>query len=193
MAARQSAILAALCCLLGLGSASLALADHFQQKLDRAAAGWPLADFELTDQRGAPFTRDNLQGRWTLLLLENEPCEAPCEAALRALAGLFQRIQSTQAVRAMQVVLVSPQRDEPPGKLGQYVESHDPRFLSARGPRATWQGLADDLGVAGGSRYRGTSGLIWLIGPDGIVRVQFLPPYNVPLLTAEVLKIRARR
>jgi hypothetical protein len=32
-----------------------------------------------------------------------------------------------------------------------------------------------------------------VIGPDGILRAELLPPYDVLLLTAEFMKIRSRR
>lgn len=193
----------ALCCALSAGSATPALADRLPQQVNRASAGWPVGDFALTDHRGVPFTQENLRGRWTLLLLEDSGCSAPCEAALSALAGLFRRIHATEAIRTMQVVLVaSDPYGDPDAQPGQDLVRFDPRFIAAQGTRPTLQGLAHDLGVTlpgpaneapSGRVSRSGAGSIWVIGPDGILRTELLPPFDVPLLTAEFMKIRARR
>jgi len=192
-------------CLAWLGYAlSLgAVADRLPQQVNTASAGWPLGAFALTDHRGAPFTQENLRGRWTLLLLEDDRCGAPCDSALSALAGLFQRIHATQAIRTTQVVLILPDpHGNPSERLGQYLARFDPRFIAALGSRPTLQRLADDLGVAppgfaneaSSKRVsRNGAGSIWVIGPDGILRTELLPPFDVLLLTAEFMKTRARR
>jgi protein SCO1/2 len=191
--------LAWLCCALNAVSAMPALADRSPQQVNRTSAGWPVGDFALTDHRGVPFTQENLRGRWTLLLLEDGRCGAPCEAALSALAGLYRRIHATAAIRTMQVVLVvSDPHGGPGAQPGQDLARFDPRFIGAQGARPTLQGLAHDLGVsanaaASGNVSHGEAGSIWVIGPDGILRAELLPPFDVQLLTAEVMKTRARR
>jgi protein SCO1/2 len=201
---QRAARVAWLCCALSLGFGTPALADHPVQRVNTASAGWPIGGFALVDPRGAPFTQDNLYEHWTLLLLEADGhCGAPCDAALSALAGLVQRIHATRAIKSVQVVLVSPAADgSPPERMGQHLARLDPRFIAAAGSRSTLQRLADDLGVAlpglaseasPTSLYRSGTGSIWVIGPDGILRTELLPPFDVLLLTAEFMKTRARR
>jgi protein SCO1/2 len=196
---RPAPCLAWLGCALILVASAPALADRLPQQLSLAVAGWPLGDFSLTDQRGAPFTQENLRGRWTLLLLQDGRCGEPCTSALSALAGLYRRIHATEAIKTLQVVLVqADSRGDPPAQPGPDLAHFDPRFIGACGSRATLQGLADDLGVAPGEEASGRAsrsgaGSIWLIGPDGILRGELLPPFDAWLLTAEVMKIRSRR
>jgi len=189
--------LAWLCAALGLAHIAPALADHPLQRVNPAAAGWPLGPFALVDHHGAPFTRENLRGRWTLLLLGDSRCGEPCEAALSALAGMYRRIGQTQAIKTMQVVLISPDpQGDPPERLGQYLARFDPRFIGALGSRPSLRGLADDLGVARpgpANDSRSGTGSIWVIGPDGILRSELLPPFDVLPLTAEFMRTRARR
>lgn len=199
---RRAACLVWLGCAISLAYATPVLAGRLPQQVNLATAGWPLGDFVLTDHRGAPFTQENLRGRWTLLLLE-EACGAPCEAALTALAGVYRRIGQTQAIRTLQVVLVLPAPDgAPPERLGKNLARFDPRFIGALGSRPSLQGLADDLGTAlpGSASEAPSSGIsrsgagsIWLVGPDGILRGELLPPFDVRLLTAELMRTRARR
>lgn len=197
---KRAAALAWLCTL-ALGCTA-ALAERAPQRVNRASAGWPLGAFVLNDHRGLPFTEARLSGRWTLLLLGDRGCGTPCDAALTAVAGLIQRIRETRAVESVQVVMVSPAPgDEPARWLGPYLARFDPRFIGVHGPSSALQGLAADLGATlpdtqgeapppGGSPAAGS---IWVVGPDAILRGELLPPFDVRLLTAEFLKIRARR
>lgn len=68
---KRAACLTWLCCALSLGAITPALANRLPQQVNQASAGWPLGNFALTDHHGAPFTQENLRGRWTLLLLED--------------------------------------------------------------------------------------------------------------------------
>jgi len=200
---KRVACLAWLCCALSAGSATPSLAGRLPQQVNQASAGWPVGDFALTDHRGATFTQENLRGRWTLLLLEDSGCSTPCEAALSVLSGLYRRIHATAAIRTMQVVLVvSEPLGDPGAQPGQDLARFDPRFIGAQGAQPTLQGLAHDLGVAlpgpanetsSGSVTRSGAGSIWVIGPDGILRAELLPPFDVQLLTAAFMKTRARR
>jgi protein SCO1 len=189
--------IAPLVCSLVLGVP--ALAHHGkEQHANRGSERWPVDAFSLTDQRGQAFTQDHLQGRWTFVLFGDTRCGEPCSAALTALTGMLQRIARTEAVKTTQVVFVSldPQRDTAQ-RLGRYLAEFDSRLVGGTGSPATLRRLADDLGVGGqvaGSApdatpsYRGS---LVLIGPDATVRVEYLPPFDVLLLTADYLKTRA--
>ena len=170
---------------------SVALAGHNPvQTVNRSAAGWPVGDFALTDDRGRPFTQDRLRGRWTFVVLGDTQCAEPCAAPLAALAGMRRRIAGTEALKATQVVFVSldPQRDTPQ-RLREYVAPFDSSFVGATGPNAILASLSDDLGLHG--EAPALQGALVLLGPDGVVRAQYLPPFDVPLLTADYLKTRA--
>jgi protein SCO1/2 len=206
-AAARFADLRRLLCIVAVLSAAPALADHGSvQKHNRAAAGWPLPTFALVDHRGGPFTDRNLQGRWSFLLFGDLRCGEPCNAALAALRGMTERIARTQAVKQVQVVFISldPERDEP-SALRRYLSEFGAHFIVVTGPRATLQQLVEETGVGAGIRETGGiepagalsaaprySGSLLLIGPDGVIRIEFLPPFDVKRLTAEFLKIRAR-
>jgi protein SCO1 len=193
----RNACLAWLCFTLGFAAMTPVLADPARLQQVDHSAGWPLGPFTLVDHRDSDFTQANLQGRWTFLLLGDTRCGEPCVAALSALDGLYRRIGRTQAIKTTQVVFVSWDSDgDTPARLARYLEPYDPRFIGVTGASPTLDKLADDLGVplspTESADARGHLGSIWLIGPDGVIRVRFLPPYDVPLLTAEYLKTRLR-
>lgn len=154
-----------------------------------------IGEFILTDQYGAAFTQEHLQGRWTFLLLGDSRRDESCTAALPALSAMFRRIASTRVVRLTQVLFVSldPKHDSS-DKLAEYLTAFDSRFIGASGNRENLTRLAEDLNPPGAPPGAGgKAGSLWLIGPDGIVRGEFLPPYDVLQLTERFLKTRIGR
>lgn len=161
-----------------------------EQPVRRELAGWALASFALTDQDGRPFTQDQLLGHWTFVLLGDvSSCGSTCDAALTALAGLFQRLAPTQKLQSTQVLFVSLDPQDTPPRLRSYLAAYDRRFIGLTGPSATLQQLADDLGANSGqpAHYAGS---LLLVGPDATVRVEYMPPFDVRRLTAAYLRAR---
>jgi protein SCO1/2 len=173
--------------------------DH-QQRVNHAAAGWPVEPFTLTDQRGQAFAHERLQGQWTFVVVGGTRCGTPCTDALSALAGLYRRVGATQVLKTTQVLFVSldPQRDGPQ-RLRDFLSPYDPRFIGATAAPPVLARLADDLTVSRNPRDETgrtpspRPSAIVLVGPDGSVRAEYLPPYDVLLLTADYLKTRLRK
>jgi protein SCO1/2 len=183
--------------LLGVGSMASVYAEPAgRQRTSRLTGGWPVDDFVLIDQHGRAFTQEHLIGQWTFVLLGDTRCGAPCAAALTALAGMRQRIAGTTRVKTTQVLFVSLAQDSTE-ELRRYLAPYDEHFVGAIGPPQTVAKLADELGIAAAvpvsSRAapgRNYTGALSLIDPDGIVWGQFLPPFEVTMLTARYLKTR---
>jgi protein SCO1/2 len=187
---------------LGLAAITPALAHHNEaQRVNRVTEGWPTDAFSLLDHHSKEFTQDRLRGRWTFVLLGDTHCAEPCVAALSALAGMCRRIAPTEALRTTQVLFISldPERDTPT-RLQKYLATFDERFIGATGSKQTLRRLVDDLNAPTAAQAElvssgnsGYSGSLLLIGPDGVVRAEFLPPFDMLRLTAEYLKTRARK
>lgn len=196
--------LALLVAVLGLGVVPLSSARHgASQPVNRASAGWPVDRFTLTDQHGKPFTEQRLEGRWTFVLLGDTRCGEPCAAALAALRGMCERIARTEALKTTQVLFVSldPNRDAS-DRLREYMAPYDEHFVAASASKETLESFVDELGAVDSlAADRGSPpvndhrypGSLFLVGPDGVVRGEFLPPFDIKLLTAQYLKTRARR
>ena len=175
-------------------------ADHGRvQRRDPALAGWPLSDFHLLDQRGAPLSLEHLHGWWTFLLVGDSRCARPCTEALSALAGLYARIARTDALATTRVLFVSLDERDTPADLRRFLGRYPSRFIGASGHGRS---LADDLGVPYPEPGRGDpptgdtvgyDGSIWLVDPEGIIQARMIPPFDVPLLTAEYMRARVRR
>jgi protein SCO1/2 len=176
--------------------AAPASADQAEpQRVDRALEGWMVGDFTLVDQHGNAFTQEHLKDRWTFLLLGDTHCNEPCTAALSALAGMLRRIARADAVKTTQVLFVSldPKRDTPE-KLRRYLAAFDAHFVGATASRETLARLVEDLSPPGAPSGEGRkAGNLLLIGPDVIVRGEFLPPYDVLRLTEGFMKARIGR
>jgi protein SCO1 len=175
--------------------------DGESQQVNLASQGWPVDSFTLVDQYGNAFTQERLRGQWTFVLFGDTHCAQPCTAALSALVAMHQRIARIKAIKTTQVLFVSldPERDTPE-ILRRYLTSFDERFIGASGSLQALKGLTDDLGVslanpfepASSVNHTSYAGSLVLIGPDGVVRAELVPPFDPLLLTAEYLKTRTR-
>lgn len=110
-----------------------------------------IAPFELTDHTGAPFTLDDLQGRWSFLFFGFTNCPDVCPTAMSVLAQAEQRLREIdpQAAERFHGVLVSvdPERDDE-AALAAYVGAFSPRFTGVRGSREQVAELGLQLNVA---------------------------------------------
>jgi protein SCO1/2 len=194
---RAGAVLAAV---LSFAAAAHAAAEPpAAQRVSRTSGGLPVDAFHLIDHHGKPFTEANLLGQWTFIAFGDTQCAAPCAGALAALAGMRDRIAGTSRLKTTQVVFVSVSQ-ESPAELRRYLEPYGEHVIGASGAPRTVARLAEDLGVAaavfGGSVPASSAtggyepGVLSLIDPNGIVWGQFLPPFEVKMLTARYLKTR---
>jgi len=162
-------------------------------KFDRSADGWPVPDFALVDQHGDALTRHRLLGQWTFVLFGDTHCGAPCVHGLVALSALRARIARAQVVHSTHLLFVSldPARDDA-ARLKAYLAPYDGELVAATGSAQALAAVADEFGVHARDAA-GYSGALVLVGPEGLVRAVYLPPYDVRLLTADYLLKRARR
>ena len=177
---------------------ALPVSAHHQrtQHVNRSAKGWPIAPFVLQDHHGEPLTHERLRGQWTFVLLGDTACAAPCIDVLTALTGLLARIARADARKTTQVIFLSldPLHDTRE-RLRDYLAPFDAAFIGGTGPETVLRQVVDDLALKrDGDRAAGDHrGALVLIGPDAVVRVEYLPPYDVMLLTADYMTTRARR
>jgi protein SCO1/2 len=111
-----------------------------------------LAPFELTDHHGQPFTRERLEGHWTLLYFGFTSCPDICPVTLSVLAQAEQALRTLgggELAEGYHVVLVTvdPEKDDA-ATLGKYVEAFSPRFVGVTGTREEIAELATQLNVA---------------------------------------------
>lgn len=105
-------------------------------ELDRKVFDPPVAisGFELTTHLKEPFGPEQLEGKWTLILLGYTNCPDVCPFTLNNLANVTEQLKfQLRPEKVPQVVFigVDPERDAE--NLADYVAHFDPAFLGATG------------------------------------------------------------
>lgn len=145
------------------------------------------ADFSLIDHDGEPFTKADLQGKWSLLFFGYTFCPDICPLTMANLSRFTRSLEGTGLEDDTQVVMVSvdPQRDTPE-KLGQYVHYFDEDYIGATGEYIEVFSLTRQLNVAFGYVPSGKdgeyqvshSGEVILIDPEGHFHGFFKAPQD---------------
>jgi protein SCO1 len=175
------------------------------QQLDRgspqlASGTWlpqakTVADFQLTDTTGRPFTRSDLRGAPTLVFFGFTHCPDVCPGTLLKLA----QVAKHAAVPGLRVLFISvdPQRDTPP-VLGMYVHAFDPKFQGLTGDPRTIAAVARNFGVAvnrvelpGGDYTMDHSAVVFLLDDAARIVAIFTPPFDVAALSTDLGRTRA--
>ena len=157
----------------------------------------PVADFVLADQDGAPFTRRDLEGHWTLLFAGYTHCPDVCPTTLAVMKAVEQRLHDPHL--RMVFVSVDPERDTPE-QLRRYVRYFSPDIVGATGPTAELDKLCGSLGlvymkVAGASPQdyaMDHSAALVLVDPRARIAAYFQPPHKADTLAADLRALLSR-
>jgi protein SCO1/2 len=158
-----------------------------------------LPDFELVDHHGAPFTRERLEGGWTLVFFGFTFCPDICPTTMALLAQLAEQLEGLPEEADTRVVMVSvdPARDTVE-QLAQYVPYFNPDFLGVTGEFLDIHRFATALNtpfrkVPGqGEDYQvDHSANLVLINPRGDYHGFFKAPLDLARLKVTYRSIRA--
>jgi len=167
---------------------------------DLASGTWlprpkPIADFQLTDHLGRPFTAAGLQGRPSLVFFGFTHCPDVCPTTLVKLA----QVKKVGALPGMQVLFVSvdPERDTPTA-LGLYVHVFDPDFIGLTGEPSAIKRIAAEFGVAvnrvdlpGGDYTMDHSAVVFLLDRRGRMVGVFTPPFDIQRMAQDLRRAAA--
>jgi len=185
--------------LIGVGGAAL-VASQSRPARAPGIQGllWPnpivVQPFVLADQRGAPFTVEQLKGRWSFLFFGYTHCPDVCPTTLKILDRVSRELAPDPALsRDVQFVFVSvdPERDTLE-LLGKYVGYFNADFLAVTGADDALIPLTRQLGIytdreqpdSDGNYLVAHSSAVLLIGPQGRFLGVFQAPHQ-PLDIAE--------
>lgn len=155
-----------------------------------------IGDFALTDDRGAAFTRERLEGRWTLLFTGFTNCPDVCPATLALMRALRQRVPRED----LQFVFVSvdPERDTPE-VIGAYLTHFGAGLAGATGAREEIERFTTGLGLAqvrnpgvGGAYTVDHSTAFVLIDPRARLAGYFSAPHAPGALAADLAGLPRR-
>ena len=162
--------------------------------------GRPLPEFMLVDQAGNPFSKERLQGRWSVLFFGFTSCPDICPTTLTTLGSFEKSLQDLPASDRPQVVFVSvdPQRDTP-DRVDAYVKFFSPTIQGATGTPEATAALADALHVPyavtplpDGTYTVDHSSALFLVAPDAALRALFSSPHDASKLAADFRQVVSR-
>ncbi len=127
-----------------------ALADWSAAPANLQAVLWPeprpLPAFTLVDQNGAPFVRDQLQGKWSLVFFGFLHCPDACPLGLHAMKQLRELMGREAEGYNFVFVTVDPARDQPT-QIKAYLAYFDASFIGLSGEAAELEALAAAMAV----------------------------------------------
>jgi len=90
-------------------------------------------EIQLTDHRGAPFTRERFEGHWSLVFFGYSYCPDVCPTTMAFLNQFVRQLEGTEAEETQVVmVTVDPARDSVE-QLAAYVPYFNPGFIGVTG------------------------------------------------------------
>ncbi len=140
--------------LIGVGAAALVASKlNSARPPDIQGLLWPdpkvVQPFALLDHRGAPFTLEQLKGRWSFLFFGYTNCPDVCPVILSMLDKVAGELgKEPMWNRDVQFVFVSvdPVRDTPE-VLAKYVGNFNPDFIGVTGAKESLTSLTRQLGI----------------------------------------------
>lgn len=161
-----------------------------------------LPEFELVNQEGQKFTRDDLKGKWHLVFFGYTHCPDICPTSLQTMADMVNAIDDADVSKALRVMFVSvdPGRDTPE-LLKNYVEYFNPQFIGATGTEANLQLLTRSIGIsyflerenADQEVYEvGHSASFVLLNPDTEFAGLFGAPHDSNAIAQDLIKLIER-
>ncbi len=158
----------------------------------------PIADFTLRSSSGAPYTRADLTGHWTVVFAGFTFCPDVCPTTLTELKAVKARLGAAAGQVRFLFLSVDPERDTP-DKIGQYLKFFDPAFEGATGDTAALDTLGANLGfvyakVPGATPESYTidhSTALILIDPEARVVGYLTPPFRPDAMASDLQAIVA--
>ncbi len=187
-----------LAAILGAVSAHLMLSSGAQAPMNATVLNEPrlLPEFELIDQDGHDYTRENMAGHWSLVFFGFTNCPDICPATLNQLTRTKNLLADLDENRRPTIMLVSvdPMRDTV-DKLGSYVRHFNPEFKGITGDLTEIQALAAAMGVAVSYQPLGDSytvdhtAAVFLVDPDASMAAVFGAPHDPDILAEDYRRI----
>jgi protein SCO1/2 len=158
-----------------------------------------LPDFAMLDQDARPFTRESLEGAWTLLFFGFTNCPDVCPATMQRLAAARDRMAAggQRELPGILLISVDPERDSP-DVLKTYVANFGDDIFGLTGDMSELQKLTKPLGIfhAKSSAHHGGynvdhSSAVLVINPNAQFHALFSAPYTIDDLVHDLPLIMA--
>ncbi|HEY8521769.1 MAG TPA: SCO family protein [Gammaproteobacteria bacterium] len=159
----------------------------------------PLEPFTLVDHDSQPFTRDRLEGRWTLLVFGYTHCPDVCPVTLAQVRDTRALLEQEAPALDVAAVFVSidPERDTPE-RVADYVAAFDEDLVGVTGTAEAIAAFAGQLRVKYAPTERSAGGYlvdhssaVALLTPRAEIAALFSVPLRPERLAADLRAIAA--
>jgi protein SCO1/2 len=153
--------------------------------------------FTLTGIDKKPFTKNSLQGKWTILFFGFTHCGSLCPTTMAELGTMFRLLEAKKVspLPNITMITIDPRRDTLK-KLSQYVKAFNPNFYGAHEKTEGMEGLTQELGIAYTTVSRNPSnksiyndiehtGALMLFNPQGKLIAFFTSPHHARSLAED--------
>ena len=175
--------------------------DVIEPKLEQAYfinPARPILWSELTAHDGTVYKPENLKGKWSYLYMGYRSCPDACPVALSILSKVSKRLVELSLDQPRQFIFLSvdPGRDTPE-LLAEYVAFFGSDFVGVTGADIQLKAIAIQLGGLfhvpedpKSDNYEvGHSDSIYLMNPEGKMRLISRPPHDVEMIVRNHLKL----
>lgn len=148
----------------------------------------PVSEFSLTDHMGASFTKAELTGKWSLVLLGFTHCPDICPYTLQNLTFVMQEMSvRVRPDNLPQVIFIGVDLARDKAVLKDYVEAFSQDYIGATGEWEQIEKFVESVGgfvridqkaYAGGDYQVYHSAFVAVIDPQGQVVAQLNPPMD---------------
>ena len=156
--------------------------------------------FELVNHQGEAFTKDHLQGQWSLVFFGFTHCPDICPTTMAMLDRALATIEHEEIRQSTRVVLVTvdPARDTV-DKLSSYMPYFNPEFTGLTGEFISIAKLASNLNAAfqkvpgdNGHYSVDHSAHIFVLNPQGDFQGFIKPPFDAQGFATNYQALRKR-
>lgn len=158
-----------------------------------------LERFNLVDDNGQPFTKNNLKGHWSLIFFGFTNCPMVCPTTLTELNKAYQSLKQANSKQMPTVIFISvdPERDTAK-KIKTYLANFNPQFVGATGNKESIDKLTKNLGIMYAKAKKSNeenydvshSGTLLIINPEGDWAAILTSPHDGKTIARDFLKIQ---
>jgi len=109
-----------------------------------------LSDFRLLDQQGEFFTKDDLQGRWSLVFFGFTNCPDICPITMAELRQFYAGLDFSEDEKPRVILVTVDPGEDNPESMAAYLENYSKEFIGLSGDPKQIAQLATELYVGYG-------------------------------------------
>ena len=139
----------------------------------------PAAEINLTDSNGQPFSLSSQRGKVVLLYFGFTHCTDECPIVMAKFKQAFELLGS-QASQVQVLMVTTDPTNDTPAQMKNYVTAFNPSFIGLTGTPQELQKAYNDYGVTVLDTGETHSALVYLIDPQGNLRLTYPGPNMIP-------------